>query len=178
MRRCLIAGIGVVFLAAVLAAPAAEQKAAGFKKGDCALLLIGDGVSDVDMDPTTAAISAEMNHFFADTLAVAVRQGIAYDNATKNRILVKASTRVAADYYLPVNKAYPFVGLGLGYRYGQNEIERFVAGPEVGVRAFVGQDAFVNASLQYAAFFRDLGGLADGMGAGRFEYGLGLGVRF
>ena len=70
----------------------------------------------------------------------------------------------------------PFIGAQLGYIYGDNTSDTWVAGPEAGVKYFINSTTFVVGAVEYQFFFDDSDDASDNFDDGQFIYSLGLGV--
>lgn len=80
---------------------------------------------------------------------------------------------------LDLDRLQPFVGVGLGYLYGDELVdESFIAGPEAGLKFFVVPNAFLFAMAEYEFLFDDPDDAEDRFEDGRFVYALGIGVRW
>jgi hypothetical protein len=123
-----------------------------------------------------AALEVDYAHFLTDAVALALRQGIGFADVG-GRDDWNGSTRLALDYYFSGRRAVPFVGVNIGYLYGDAVKESFVAGPEAGLRAFINNTTFVNFVLEYEFLFEDANDADEQFDEGRFVYALGLGVK-
>ncbi len=70
-----------------------------------------------------------------------------------------------------------FVGVSIGYLYGDNVNDTFIAGPEVGLRYFINDTTFVNMLVEYEFLFEDADEVDEQFDDGRYVYTVGLGVR-
>ena len=83
------------------------------------------------------------------------------------------STRFAVDYYWSVGNCRPFLGANLGYLYGDNVEEQFIAGPEAGIKHCLNESTFLYANIEYQFLFKNAD-QANNIDDGRFAYALGL----
>ena len=168
-----------IFMVAVLGfflAPCAAM--AQFQMGDKELTLNGNGSSDDDFDNTVFSVEAGLGYFFNKNLEGLVRQGVSVVDIPGSNDLWNASTRLGLDYHFDLQQWQPFLGASIGYLYGDSVEETFIAGPEVGVKAFVNTTTFILASVEYQILFEDADEADDQFDDGRFVYNLGIGFRW
>jgi hypothetical protein len=140
----------------------------------------GAGSSDEDFDAGSAAATASIGYFLNEWFELAVRQTGSFADSESTRSVANGSTRLAADFHLPLDMVYPYVGGSIGYVYGDSIEEGFAAGPEAGVKFFLksSKDVFLNASAEWLFFFDENDSLNSAFDDGVVSYGLGLGMRF
>ena len=155
---------------------ALSQERYGFNPGDWEFTLNGSGTSDEDFDNTIFSIEGSLAKFLTRGLEVGLRQGIGFVDREDNDW--NASTRLFTDYNFDLNRLQPFVGLNLGYLYGDNVNDTWIAGPEAGLKFFVSQDTFLYGSLEYNILFEDADELDEVYDDGRMVYAVGMGIRF
>jgi hypothetical protein len=168
-----------IFMVAVLGfflAPCAAM--AQFQMGDKELTLNGNGSSDDDFDNTVFSVEAGLGYFFNKNLEGLVRQGVPVVDIPGSNDLWNGSTRLGLDYHFDLQQWQPFLGASIGYLYGDSVEETFIAGPEVGVKAFVNTTTFILASVEYQILFEDADEADDQFDDGRFVYNLGIGFRW
>jgi len=73
---------------------------------------------------------------------------------------------------------YPYLGVNIGYLYGDTVEEQFIAGPEGGVKVFVNDTTFITAGIEYQVLFESASDADDNFDDGRFVYILGIGFKF
>jgi outer membrane protein W len=175
-------GIPAVLLAlgAVALLPARSASAQTYlEAGTWELTLTGSGTSNQDVDAGNAALQASLGYYIIDQLEVLVRQGVGYndnDQLTGGGTSVTASTAVALDYHFDLDRWQPFVGVGIGYNYGDSDVdETLFAGPEAGIKWFVKDDTFIYGLVQYQWFFDDVEDIEDNSDDGSFLYAVGIG---
>jgi hypothetical protein len=166
--------IVICTLSLVLPAPGFAQ---GFSQGDKVFSLNGSGASDEDFDNNTFSISGALNYFFTDRIEGAIRQTISYAKVEGSDRNWNASTRVAGDYDFDFGRVWPFAGASLGYVYGDEVKDTWVAGPEVGVKCFVNQTTFLLGMIEWEFFFNK-GGRHDTFEDSVFLYTVGIGFRW
>ncbi|CAA9381691.1 MAG: hypothetical protein AVDCRST_MAG64-699 [uncultured Phycisphaerae bacterium] len=160
--------------------PAASAQAQQYlEAGTFELTLSGSGASNEDLDAGSFGLGASFGYFPIDQLEVLVRQTVAYgdtDDATGGGTRVNASTAVALDYHFDLDRWQPFVGVAVGYTYGDADVdETFFGGPEVGVKYFVKEETFIYALASYQFFFDDIDEVNDVANDGSFVYQVGVG---
>lgn len=167
-----------IFMIAILGfllAPTAVM--AQFQMGDKELTLSGSGSSDNDFDASNFSVEAGLGYFLNDNLEALVRQGIlVVDRPGDNSW--NGSTRLGLDYHFDLQQMQPFLGASIGYLYGDDVEETFLAGPEAGIKTFVNSTTFILASIEYQFLFEDANDADDQFDDGRFVYNLGIGFRW
>lgn len=167
--------IFVVALLGFLLAPCAAM--AQFQMGDMEMTLNGNGSSDNDFDTTVAGVEATLGYFVSDNLEAIVRQGVSLIDVPGDNVW-NGSTRLGLDFHFDMQMWQPFVGASIGYIYGDNVKDQFIAGPEVGVKAFVNTTTFILASVEYDVLFDDADEVDDQFSDGRYVYNLGVGFKW
>jgi len=153
------------------------RDAFGPTAGDWELMIAGSGSNDNDFDNGSGALAFELGYFLTDGLAVSVRQTAGFASLGSDDSWT-GSTTGALDYYFDLGRWRPFVGVSLGYLYGDDVNESFVAGPEVGVRYYVLEDTFINVRGGYEFTFEDADDADEAFDDGRFVYSLAIGFHF
>lgn len=151
--------------------------AIAYEQGDKELTLGGSGSSDESFDGTTFNVEGGLGFFMTRNFEVVLRQGVSYADRPGSNDW-NASTRVAFDYNFDMMTWYPYLGVNIGYLYGDTVKEQFIAGPEGGVKFFVNDTTFILAGLEYQFLFEDVKDADDNFDDGRFVYLLGIGFRF
>ena len=150
----------------------------GFSLGDNFFTLTGSGSSDNEFDNSNLGAGISFGHFYSDVVAGEIRQSVNFYDVPGNNNQWNGSTRVALDYYLGSGKFSPFVGANTGYVYGDQVSDTWVAGPEAGFRSFLNETTYVYLMAEYQFFFNDSSEVNDAFNDGRFEYSVGLGLKF
>jgi len=156
----------------------AAAQGSRFAAGDKIFGLTGSGSSNNDFDNTVFGTELSIGYFFKDNFAGEIRQGINLIDVPGNDDDWFASTRGALDWYFGSNSVYPFLGLNLGYIYGDAVNDTFVAGPEGGLKCFVNDTTYIFGMIEYQFFFDNGDELDDAFDDGRFVYTLGIGFKF
>ena len=159
-----------------LSGSAVAQHLHQFLHGDRTLALSGSGSSDQNFDSNVASIELDMAWFWTDVTAMALRQGFGFAD-TRGTGDWNGSTRLAFDYFFPFERCAPFLGASIGFLYGDNVNNTFVAGPEIGWRHFINETTFVNVLVEYQFLFSGADKDIEQFDDGRFVYTLGFGVR-
>jgi hypothetical protein len=144
--------LGIAVTLAGLCLPALVR-AQGFRMGDKEFLLSGSGTSDKKFKDNAYSISGSLGYFVTDGLELAFRQDYACSNpgSVKNWA---ATSRVAGDFNFNFEGVVPFIGASIGYLYGDNIRDTWVAGSEGGLKVFVNDTTFIIGSIAYDFFFR------------------------
>jgi hypothetical protein len=170
-------GLIVVFLFVLPVFAFAQQPDYGFLKGDKTFTLSGAGSSDNDFDNTVFTTSFSLGYFFTDNFEGSLRQDVSFVDAPGDN-LWNGATQLVVDYHFDLARFQPLLGASIGYLYGDNVKDQFIAGPEAGVKWFINQTTYITALVQYQFLLDDDDGIDDNFDDGRFVYGLGIGVRF
>jgi len=163
----------LVALFAMFLVPAAAQ--AQFDEGDWEMFVAGSGASDSGFDNTSLSLSLSLGYFFNDNLEAGVRQGIVFSDTDAGGSDFAATTAGFVDFHFDLDRWQPFVGAFIGYSYGDDVEESWVAGPEGGVKYFVKDDTFIYGLIQYQFFFNSGDDVSDAFQDGSFLYALGIG---
>ncbi len=167
--------IFIIIVLSIVLAPGAAM--AQFQTGDKELTLSGSGSSAKDFDSSSFSIEAGLGYFFTENLEWLVRQGVfVVDQPGANSW--NGSTRLGLDYHFGLQQYQPFLGASIGYLYGDDVKETFLAGPEAGLKAFVNSTTFILASVEYQFLFEDANDADDQFDDGRFVYNLGIGFKW
>jgi outer membrane protein W len=160
-----------LLVAALVATPGTAR--AQFRPGDWDLTLNGSGSNDKDFNTGGFAGTVGLGNFVTPNVEVGVRQGLGI-SSNDNDTNLTGNTSLAVDFHFlnADSKVVPFVGGTIGYAYGDGVDDHWAAGPEAGVKWFLNQTTYVYGSVGYQF------DLDQGLDAGSFQYGLGLGLRF
>ncbi|MCF7975445.1 MAG: hypothetical protein K9N55_16630 [Phycisphaerae bacterium] len=153
------------------------QDIPAFTKGDHTFTLGGGGNSDKKFDNTVLSFNLGLSEFITNETAVAVRQELNFADVSSDQTF-SGSTRFALDYHFNAGKCRPFVGANIGYLYGDNVKEQFIAGPEVGVKQFLNPSTFIYVNAEYQVLFKDTDQANNSLDDGRFVYSIGMGIRW
>jgi hypothetical protein len=178
MRTAWIYLIIVSFMLSLPVAGTLSAQEYGFRAGDRELTIVGSGSSDENFDGTNVSLGLGLGYFLTDVVSVGLRQDASYVDIQGGSDLWNGSTRVALDLHLPVRGFHPYIGANLGYIYGDNVRDQFIAGPEAGVKVFATPSSFIYGSLEYQFLFRSARDIDDQFDDGRFVYGVGIGMIF
>lgn len=166
----------IVIATAVALLPATAAQAQ-FEAGDWELRLNGSGRADNNFDAGGVDINATLGYFLNPNWEVSLRQSIGYIDTGGDNVY-NASTKVGLDYHVDLDRWQPFIGAQLGFHYGDQFSDTWSAGPEVGVKYFMSDSAFVYGVLGYDWFFRNAGDAAGNFDDGQFVYAVGIGFRW
>ena len=161
--------VAALFPAAVLAAP---------ETGDQEITLNGAGTSDKDFDSTIFSIQGSWGQYHSDSSLWGVRQSINAFDQEGESVQFDGSTRLFYDYHFGSGAARPFLGLSLGGIYGEQVDETFIAGPEIGVKYWVQDKAFITAMAEYQFLFKSGSDARDRYDDGALFYSVGVGYNF
>jgi hypothetical protein len=148
----------------------------GFAQGDKEVLLTGSGVSDRDFDSTGLSAQGSLGYFFTSRIEGSFRQSFTFTNVESGGSIWTGNSRVAGDYHFDLGRFWPFAGANIGYVYGHNVSDSWVAGLEGGLKFFVNNTTFLLGSLEYQWFLDndDHSSFSDG----QWVYVIGIGFKF
>jgi hypothetical protein len=126
---------------------------AQFQEGDWELTLAGSGVSDEDLDNTQLSAAGSLGYFLTDQFEVSIRQGITFLDIEDGGSDFAGRTAGAVDYHFDLDRWQPFVGVNVGYNYGDGVDDNFFGGPEGGVKYFVNNTTFIFGQVSYQFIF-------------------------
>jgi hypothetical protein len=175
VRRGIVSvSVGVILLLGIATMPATAQD-----PGNWEFTLAGTGFSDKDFDTTSLGVDLGLG-FHLDPLVFGVRQSMSYDSGEVVDDIWSGSTRLFADLEFRFGSIAPFIGANLGYVYGDLVDDQFIAGPEAGLKLYVGDDynTFIFGRVEYQFFFEDSDEAEDAFDDGQFVYTIGVGFRF
>src|SRR5215213_3489769 len=141
-----------ILIAALCLLPATAQ--AQDVENPWELTLGGGGQNSEDFDGFAARIDAGLGYYFNEAWEVSIRQSLTYNDFVGSSM--NGSTRVALDVHFPLgdrSQWVPFVGAEIGYVYGDDINETFMAGPEAGLKYYVNSTTFIFAMAEYQFFF-------------------------
>jgi hypothetical protein len=142
---------------------------AQFEQGNWELTLAGRGANDQDFRTADISVQGSLGYFLTKELEVSGRQGLVWADGGS---AWDGESRAAIDYHFDLDRLWPFVGASIGYAYGDNVNDHWIAGLEAGVKYFLNSTTFVEAVAGYDF------NLEEGLDEGGFVYGLALGVKF
>lgn len=178
MKIYLIKALLVVFITAITSVCFADAET-----GDRSFTISGTGTGDKDFDNSAFGATASIGWYRSPALELGVRQSVSWVERERegrgDTNDLNGSTRAFVDYHFRQGAKFrPYLGGSLGYIYGDNTEESFIAGPEVGFKYYLQEKAFINTSLEYQFLFDDGDDADDNFDDGVLIYGLGLGIHF
>lgn len=162
----------------VVASPVSDARA---DAGPWEFTLAGSGASDKDFDATQFSADAGLG-LHLGPVVLGGRQTITYTSSALDDVddFFSGSTRFFGDLEIALGPFAPFIGANVGYVYGDLVNDQFIAGPEGGVKLYVGddRDTFIFFRVEYQFFFEDSDDAENAFEDGQFVYALGVGFRF
>ena len=152
---------------ALLALPALAS--AQFEAGNWEMRLSGSGSNDQDFWTFDINVNLGLGYFMTKEAEIGVRQGLIYADGGSSWA---GQTVAFADYHFDMDRWQPYVGANIGYTYGDNVSDAWIAGPEIGVKYFVNSTTFIDVNGAYEF------NLEEGLDNGGFIYGLGIGFKW
>ena len=152
---------------ALLALPALAS--AQFEAGNWEMRLSGTGSNDQDFRTYDISVNVGLGYFLTKEAEVGVRQGLIMSDGGSSW---SGQTLAFLDYHFDMDRWQPYVGANIGYAYGENVNDSWLAGPEVGVKYFVNSTTFIDLNAAYEF------NLEEGLDSGAFLYGLGIGFKW
>lgn len=149
----------------------------GARAGEWEFTLGGGGSSNTDMDDSLGGVNFSVGYFLSDTFEIAVRQSVNYSNGAA-ATQYDGATFVAVDQHFGTGRLRPFVGVNVGYVYGDSTNDTFAAGIEGGVKVYVLPKTFVFALVNYAWTFDDSNAVTDNFSDGGLLWTVGVGFNY
>ena len=159
--------LSLVSIVALLVLPAMAR--AEFRQGDFALTLSANGAASRDFDTGSINVGLGVDWFFTDQISFGANQLF---NWSDGGSVWAGFTSVSADWNFDLGEWVPYVGVALGYQYGEGANDSWIFGPEAGVRYFVNSTTFIEAFLGYNF------DLEESFSDGSWVYGAGIGFKF
>lgn len=142
------------------------------------LVLSGAGANDRDFDAGGLQFAGSIGYYFTEVLELSLRQNVSMSDAGSGRPdLWDAASRIALDVHFPMEAFVPYVGVNVGYVYGDTLEESLAAGPEAGFKFYLKPETFLLIGVEYEFFFDTEDRINDAFDEGTFFYNLGFGVR-
>lgn len=131
-----------------------------------------------------------VGYYFTEMVELVVRQSASYSDdlpvagTTDTESVWNFQTRVALDLHFPIGCFVPYVGVNVGYLYGDSDApdDTLAGGVEGGAKIYVQPDAFLQAHIEWE-FFEDRQQALDNSFRENFDdgaifYFIGFGLRF
>ena len=145
--------------------------------GDWEFTLSGAGSNNKEFDAGTANVVGDLGYYLTDDVAAIFRQSVGYSSGNNGEDW-SANSRIALDYHFTFDDIRPFIGVNIGYIYGDAVDDTWAAGPEVGVKWYVRDGAFIFGRMEYQFFFDSADDVDKNFDDGNFIYALGIGLNF
>jgi hypothetical protein len=176
MKRVLLAA---ALLAVTSVVAQAQEFTGGARHGSKEITLSGTGTNNNDFDAGSFGVTGSYGYFFTDGLELSLRQTVSWAGANNSDDSWSGATRIAADYhFLPQSRWRPFVGVNVGYIYGDSVNNTATIGPELGLKYFVNDTTFIIAQTEYQVFIDSGDDVSEAFDDGAFQHTIGLGFIF
>lgn len=163
----------------ILAAFVPSMALAQAESGDREITINGSGSSDKDFDTTGFDMNASYGQYINDAGQVGVRQSLSISDTEGESTDIDGATVLFYDHHFDVGeRARPFVGLNVGYNYGDRTEETFSAGPEAGLKYYVRNKTFIQGMVQYQFLFDSADEAENNYDDGIVYYSVGVGYNF
>lgn len=149
--------------------------------------LTGSGTNDEEFDVGNGLVNVSVGYYVVpEILELSARQGVFFSDDEGGSTVNNwdFQTTVALDLHFPLGCFVPFVGVNVGYFYGDSDgpDDTLAAGPQAGAKIYLKSDAFLQISAQWE-FFEDRetaleGTFDDAFDDGQIFYFAGIGLRF
>lgn len=151
----------------------------GPEQGDVEVTLSAAGSNDNDFDAGAFALSGSIGWFLTEGFELGGRHNMTFFDSEDTDSTYLATTRAFADYHFDLDRLQPFLGLNIGYRYGDSGIdETGSVAPEAGLKLFALEDTFLFGMAEYQIFFEDVDDADNNADDGQFVYSVGIGFLF
>jgi hypothetical protein len=179
--RSMMVGTLAVGLLGVGTATAQDRAAVGEYgpiAGDWEFLLNAGGSNDRRFTSGGFNLNVEAGYYVTDEVLVSLRQNVNWADQPGSGSSSVLGTGVGVDYHFDFGQWRPFVGLTLGYVYGNAVRNSWAMGPEAGLKWYLDNNTFIVGRVNYEFLFRSAGDLDDNWDNGRFNYVVGIGLNF
>lgn len=172
--------ISLALIAVFVGQPVSAE---GFKAGDRMLQGSLGFFHAQDSDQGTLSIDITYSKFVTNVWELGLSQGVGVAFIDDADDIWSGSTIGLANYHFrPGNNISPFVGAFIGASYNDDDSTGTI-GPNLGVKALIGDNAFVLARYRYEWFFdeldlSDIDEIDDNRSDGNHVVTVGLGYRF
>jgi hypothetical protein len=164
--------------ASLMASPAAfaQEGAYGPDANDWEITLSGGGTNDNDFTQSQFNADVNLGRYLTRNWLVSVQQGLSYSDVGGSSW--NGSSRVGADYHFDMGEVRPYVGANVGYLYGDNTNDTWIAAGQGGLKWYVKQETFIFGEAEYQWLFDETNQAANNIDDGRIVYNLGIGFNF
>ena len=171
--------LATLCLATPIAAHEEDNDDYGPDDGDWEVTLGAAGNSDNEFSSGGFNLGTSLGYFITEGFEIGARHQMSYFDSDESESVFAATTRGFLDYNFDLDRFRPYVGVNIGGRYGNEEVdETGTLGPEWGLKLFALNKTFLVASMEYQWFFEEVDDIDDSADDGQFVYGLGIGFNF
>jgi len=167
--------------ASVPLTPATAQQGSNLDRdrtGRWELVLSGVGNNDEDFEVGGGQVNVGVGYYITDALQIGLRQNLSLFDPGPGSDFWDGATRVAVDFHFGHATVVPFVGVNLGWVYGDTVDETMAGGGQVGLKFYPADNAFLHVTAEYLALFDENDAIGEALEDGQFLYSLGIGLRF
>lgn len=147
-------------------------------QGSREMSISGAGSSDKEFDDNAFAMEVSYGYYLSSATAFGVRQSASVTDSEGNDSNWNGATRFFYDYHFGQNNLRPYLGINVGYLYGESVEETFIAGPELGLKYYVLPSTFIAGQIEYQFLFEDASDANDRFDDGAYIYSIGVGYNF
>jgi len=150
----------------------------GPEAGEFEFTLGGTGSNDNDFENGSFGLNASLGFFLLDSIEIGARQTLQFADFGESTWI--GFTRLFADLHFEIGFLAPFIGVNVGYVYGDDDVidDTFEAAPEAGVKIYALEKTFIFLLAEYQFFFEDSNDADDAFDDGQFVYTVGIGFNF
>jgi outer membrane protein W len=179
MKRLLLATTVLALLPAMAFAQEGRDYRGGARAGNSEITQSGTGTNNNNWDSGSFGVSGSYGYFTTNALELGIRQSFSWAGAENSDDNWSGATRVFGDYHFFTSSRFrPFVGINIGYIYGDAVNNTGTIGPEIGFKYFVNDTTFVMLQTEYQWFFDSSDDVTDSFDDGAFQHTIGLGFVF
>jgi hypothetical protein len=175
MKKLVVFAIAIFLLSPAMVF---AQEEWGARKGDWELTIQGSGESNNDFDNHSAGAEGSIGYYLSNGFELGLRQDVTWVDREGSSDDWNGASRVFIDYNFNLERFRPFIGVSGGYLYGDTTDDRWIAGPEAGLKFFVDRKTFLYFLGEYNFTFEDSDEIDDVYDDGRFVYALGIGLNW
>ncbi len=144
----------------------------GPRAGSWEAALGGSGASTSQFDRNSFGLTGSVGYYVKNWMPVGIRQTAVVGFGSKESDTYIGITRAFIDFQAPLGAFQPYIGGIAGYQYGKGIDEKFVFGPEAGIKYWVNESTFVYGSGEWQVVQGEAFKNANAV------YAFGMGVNF
>lgn len=146
--------------------------------GNLEVQLGAAGGNDEDFETGGGNLNASVGYYFGDVVELIVRQSLGISDSGPGPDTWNGMSRVGLDFNAQLDPVILYAGGLFGRIYGDTVADSWTAGPEIGLKWYIKDEAFLNVGAEYQFFFDEDDRVGDAFENGSFVYVIGFGLLF